>query len=114
MSGMSELYAYTLLVLVGFLPTDIWRAAGLVAVRGVNEESEIFLWARAVATAVLAAVVAKLVLFPPGALASVPHAVRLGAIACGLTAFFVARKSVFAGVFAGEAALLLGAYAYKI
>jgi hypothetical protein len=114
MSGMSELYAYTLLVLVGFLPTDIWRAAGLVAVRGVNEESEIFLWARAVATAVLAAVVAKIVLFPPGALASVPHAVRLGAIACGLAAFFAARRSVFAGVAAGEAALIAGAYAYRV
>ena len=42
---MSELNAYLLLVLVGFLPTDVWRAVGLVAVRGINEESELFLWA---------------------------------------------------------------------
>ena len=54
MSG--ELHAYLLLVLVGFLPNEVWRMLGLVAVRGIDEESELFLWARAVATAVLAGV----------------------------------------------------------
>jgi hypothetical protein len=110
----TELAAYTLLVLVGFLPNEIWRVLGVVAVRGVDEESEVFLWARAVATAVLAAVIAKIVLFPPGLLAGVPLAVRLGAIACGLAAFFLVRRSVFTGVLAGEAALMWGAYIYKI
>jgi hypothetical protein len=110
---MSEFNAYVLLVLVGFLPTDIWRAVGLVAVSGINEESELFLWARAVATAVLAAVIAKIVLFAPGALAGIPHAIRLGAIACGLLAFLLLRRSVFAGVLAGEIALLAGAYAFR-
>jgi hypothetical protein len=109
MSGTSGLQAYVLLVLIGFLPNEIWRALGLVAVRGVNEDSEIFLWARAVATAVLAGVIAKIVLFPPGALAAVPLAIRLGAIACGLGAFYVVRRSVFAGVLVGEAVLIIGA-----
>ena len=114
MSGTGELAAYTLLVLVGFLPNEIWRALGLVAVRGIDEESELFLWARAVATAVLAGVIAKIVLFPPGALAEIPLAVRLGAIACGLAAFFLARRSVFAGVLTAETVLTLGAYLYRI
>ena len=114
MSGTSELAAYALLLLVGFLPNEIWRALGLVAVRGVDEESELFLWARAVATAVLAGVIAKIVLFPPGALAEVPLVIRLGAIACGLIAFLIVRRSVFAGVVAGEAVLLLGAYLYRV
>jgi hypothetical protein len=112
MSGLSEFHAYALLVLVGFLPTDIWRALGLVAVHRINEDSELFLWARAVATAVLAGVIAKIVLFPPGALATVPLVIRLGAIACGLGAFLVMRRSVFAGVLTGEAVLILGAYLY--
>jgi hypothetical protein len=51
--------------------------------------------------AVLAAVIAKLVLAPPGALASVPLALRLAAIACGFLAFLAVRRSVFAGLFAG-------------
>jgi hypothetical protein len=112
MSG--ELHAYLLLVLVGFLPNEIWRVLGLVFAHGIDEESELFVWARAVATAVLAGVIAKILLFPPGVLANVPLIVRLGAIACGLLAFLLVRRSVFAGVAAGEVALILGALAYGI
>ncbi len=110
MSG--ELYAYVLLVLVGFLPNEVWRVLGLVAAHGVDEDTELFMWARAVATAVLAGVIAKIVLFPPGALTSVPLIVRLCAIACGLVAFLLVRRSVFAGVAAGEVVLTLGALVY--
>ena len=112
MSG--ELHAYLLLVLVGFLPNEIWRVLGLVFAHGIDEESELFVWARAVATAVLAGVIAKILLFPPGVLADVPLVVRLGAIACGLVAFLLVRRSVLAGVAAGEVALMLGALAYGI
>jgi Branched-chain amino acid transport protein (AzlD) len=89
MSGMTELHAYVLLVLVGFLPNEIWRMLGLVFGRGIDEESEVFTWARAVATAVLAGVIAKIVIFAPGALAGVPLIVRLGAIACGFVVFLL-------------------------
>jgi hypothetical protein len=58
----------------------------------------------------LAGVVAKIILFSPGGLADVPLAVRLAAIVLGFTAFTLARRSVFAGVLTGEAALMLGAY----
>ena len=111
---MSELYAYTLLVFVGFLPSEIWRALGLVVARGVADESELFMWVRAVAIAVLAGVIAKIILFPPGTLASVPALIRLAAIICGFAASLVVRRSVFAGVVAGEAVLILGALAYGI
>ena len=57
---MSELHAYALLVLVGFLPSEIWRVLGLVAARGIVDESELFMWVRAVAIAVLAGVIAKI------------------------------------------------------
>ncbi|SRR5712692_7650058 len=110
MSG--ELYAYVLLVLVGFLPNEVWRVLGLVAAHGVDEETELFMWVRAVATAVLAGVIAKIVLFPPGALATVPPVIRLCAIACGFVAFLLVRRSVLAGVAAGEAVLTLGALVY--
>jgi branched-subunit amino acid transport protein AzlD len=108
----AELQAYALLVLVGFLPNEIWRMLGLVFAHGIDEETELFMWARAVATAVLAGVVAKILLFPPGALAGVPLIVRLGAIACGFAAFLLVRRSVFAGVAAGEVVLILGTLAY--
>ena len=112
MSG--ELYAYMLLLLVGFLPNEIWRMLGLVVAGGIAEETELFMWARAVATAVLAGVIAKIILLPPGTLAGVPLIIRLCAIACGFVAFLLVRRSVLAGVAAGEVVLTLGALVYGV
>jgi hypothetical protein len=64
---------------------------------------------RAVATGLLAGVVAKIILFPPGGLADVGLAIRLAAIMIGFAAFLLVRRSVLAGVLAGEAVLILGA-----
>ena len=74
-----------------------------------DENSELIIWVRAVAVAVLAAVIAKLTLVPPGALATVPLTVRLAAIACGFLAYLLLRRSVFAGLVTGEAVLFAGA-----
>ena len=104
-----ELGPYLALVLVGFLPNEIWRVLGIVIARGLDEGSELLVWVRAVATAVLAGIIAQLVLSPPGALAAVALAVRVAAVVIGFVAFLLARRSVFIGVLAGEVALVLGA-----
>ena len=105
---LAELWPYLALLLVGFLPNEIWRALGLVLARGLNEDSEIVIWSRAVATAILAGVIAKLILFSTGSLATIPLPIRVAAAVCGFLAFLVMRRSVFAGVAVGEAVLLIG------
>ena len=105
-----ELWPYFVLVVIGFLPNEVWRALGLVLARGLNEESQIVLWSRAVATAILAGVVAKLIVFSNGALANIPLGVRMVAVGIGFSAFLLVRRSALAGVRAGEAALLIGGY----
>ena len=107
-----ELSPYLVLILVGYLPNEIWRVLGLVLARGLNEDSEIVVWSRAVATAILAGVIAKLILFSSGALGSIPLTVRIGAAVCGFIAFLIVKRSVFAGVIVGEVALLLGGFLF--
>jgi hypothetical protein len=102
------------LILVGFLPSEVWRWLGIVLGRGLDEQSEIILWVRGVATALIAGVVARIVVLPPGALASVPLSVRIAALAMGFLAFVLIRRSAFAGVLVGEAALVLGALAFGV
>lgn len=109
---MSGLLPYLALLLIGFLPSEMWRWLGLVLGQGLDEESEIILWVRAVATALVAGVIARVALFPPGALAGLPLALRLGALACGFLAFLLFRRSPFAGVLVGEAALIAGALVF--
>jgi hypothetical protein len=111
-SATADLWPYLLLVLAGYLPNEIWRVLGLVLARGLNEDSEIVEWSRAVATAIIAGVIAKLILFSSGALAGIPLTVRVTAAVCGFLAFLAVKRSVFAGVAAGEAVLLLGGYLF--
>ena len=108
----AEMQSYLILILVGFLPSEIWRWLGIVVGRGLDEQSEIILWVRGVATALIAGVVARIVFIPPGALASVPLEVRLVALAAGFLAFLFIRRSAFAGVVAGEAVLVAGVLAF--
>ena len=60
------------LLVAGFLPNEIWRMLGLWFGGGIDEGSELLVWVRAVATAILAGVIAQILVQPPGALASVP------------------------------------------
>jgi len=107
---ISALWPYFLLVLLGYLPNEVWRFFGLVLARGLNEDSELVVWSRAVATAILAGVIAKLIVFSPGALLSIPLTVRVTAVVCGFIAFLAVKRSVFVGVAVGEAVLLLGGF----
>lgn len=108
----AELGPVLALILVGFLPNEVWRLVGLMLVHGLDERSQIIVWVRAVATAMLAGVLAQLVLATSGGLATIPVPVRIGALAIGFVAFLIARRSVFAGVAVGEAAVIAGAYLF--
>jgi hypothetical protein len=103
---------YLVLILIGFLPNEVWRVLGLLTARGLSEDSELVIWSRTVATALLAGVIAKLILFSSGELANIPLAVRIGAAACAFGAYLAIKRSVFAGVIAGEVALLLGGFLF--
>jgi hypothetical protein len=112
MNAFVQTWPFLVLVLAGFLPNEVWRMLGVVLARGLDEDSEILVWVRAVATAVLAGVIGKLILFPSGALAGISVSVRVAAACIGLAAYFSFRRSIFAGVIAGEAALIVGGYVF--
>src|SRR5260370_5442419 len=77
MSGfLGDWHALAVLVIAGFLPNEVWRMLGLWLGGGVDEGSELLVWVRAVATAILAGVIAQILIPPPGALASVPDWLR--------------------------------------
>ncbi len=107
---IAPLWPYLVLILVGFLPSEMWRALGVVVSRGLDDRSEIIVWVRAVATTLLAAVVMKLLLMPTGALAAAPLSARFGAVLVGIAVYFLARRSVIAGVIAGELILIFITY----
>jgi len=107
------LYAYLLVILAGFLPTDVFRFAAVLFSRRLDEDSEALIFVRAVATALLAGVIARLVLIPTGDLAGVPLWLRLLTIAAGVAGYLLFRKSVFAGVIIAEIVIVGGAVLFR-
>src|ERR1700691_3350136 len=105
---IGDWHALAILLIAGVFPNQIWRMLGLWLGSGIDEGSELLVWVRAVATAILAGVIAQILVLPPGALASVPGWLRYAAVAAGFLAFVVARRSIFAGVACGELVMLAG------
>lgn len=104
------LYAYLLMLIVAALAHEPWRWAGYAVGRKLDPDDEIFKWVRAVSTSLVSAMAARLVLFPAGALASVPLLVRIGAFALGLLVFLATGRTAWKGVCAGAAAVLVGKF----
>jgi hypothetical protein len=101
-------YAFVVLLAIAALVHEPWRWAGYALGRRLNPRDEIFKWVSAVSTALVAALATRLVLFPSGALATVPLWLRLGAFAFGLLVFYCGGRTPWLGVCAGGALIAAG------
>lgn len=101
-------WPYLALLLCAVLPTEIWRWLAVLFARRIAPDSLALEWVRAVATALLAGVVAKLIVMAPGALAAVPLALRIAALAAAVAVVLATRRILLA-IVAGEAVLIGGA-----
>ena len=101
-------WPFLYILLVGWLPSDVWRAIGTVASGWIDPDGEWIVLVRAVANALVAAVIARIVFQPVGVLAEVPLAVRLAAFGLALVAYAGTGYRLFVGIVVGEALLLVG------
>lgn len=109
MSPIGEgLIAFGAILIGAVLPTEIWRWLGTAIGRGIDADSEILQWVRAVATGVIAAFVSHVIFIPAGALAHAPLWLRLMAVGIGVLAYAVGRRLVFVGVGAGALTVIAG------
>lgn len=97
-----------ILAVISLLAHEPWRWVGMFLGRNLDMESEAFRWVRAVSTALVAALVMRLVVFPAGALGGVSLQLRLGAMLLGLAVYLFAGRRIASGVGAAAAALVLG------
>ncbi len=101
-------WPYIFIAVAGWLATDVWRWLGVLIGNRLLDDSLALIWVRAVATALVAAVIARLILFPTGALEATPMALRIVATMVGFGAFIVSRQRVVVGIVAAEAVLIGG------
>lgn len=104
-------WGYVFLFLAGFCATQPWRYLGVWLSRDLDTDSEVLIWVRLVSTALIAGLVARMIAFPAGDLATVDLWLRAAAFAIGIAAFFASGRNLGAGIFTGVAALVLAQYA---
>ncbi len=104
----SPWWPYLFILIAGWLATDIWRWIGVLAGNRLRDDSEALIWVKSVATALVAGVIGKLILFPDGPLAEAPIFLRVAAASIGWVAFLVAKQRVYVGVLTAEAVLIGG------
>jgi hypothetical protein len=107
-ADLGPLWPYLFVVIAGFLATEVWRWVGVLVGTRLDESSPVIGWVRAVATALVAGVIAKLLLSPGGALGATPMLLRIAAAAVGFVAYMVGGQRLFVGIAAAEAALVAG------
>jgi len=91
----------------GLFATYVWRALAVVAVTRIDPESDLLLWVRAVSTALVAALVVRMIIAPSGILSTIATEHQLAATAIGIGVFYVTKRSTQTGTFATVIALVL-------
>ena len=107
MEGLSVLGLgpYLSILVAAALTTHMWRWLGVALSGRLTEDSEFFDFLKAIASALVAAVIAKLLLDSAGPLAEVPLWAKLAATGVGVAGFFLGGRRLLAGIAAAQLAI---------
>ena len=87
--------------------TYICRAIGVFSEKNINVNSPIFNWIKCVSIGIISAVISKIILFPAGILSETESESRIIATIVTLLAYFLFKKNVIFGIFAGVTTFLI-------
>ena len=82
-----------LVILITSLATYLSRFLGVISAENIKETSKIFRWFNCLAYATLAALIARTIIFPVGALSDASYASRFLIVIFSLTIFFITKKN---------------------
>ena len=92
---MSEMSSnIVLVILVTSFATYLSRFLGVVSSEKIKETSKIFKWFNCIAYSVLAALIARMVIFPAGELAESGIVIRLFVVAASVVMFLFTKKNL--------------------
>jgi len=84
----------TLVILVTSLATYLSRFLGVVSSENIDVKSKIFRWFNCIAYSTLAALIARIVVFPTGTLADAEILIRFLVILLSVAVFFSTKKNL--------------------
>ena len=81
-----------IVIIVTSLATYLSRFLGVVSAEKIKETSKIFRWFNCLAYSTLAALIARIVIFPQGALSEVDYFIRFIVVVLSIAIFFSNKK----------------------
>ena len=83
-----------LAILVTSLATYLSRFLGVVSSEKIKETSKIFKWFNCLAYSTLAALIARIVIFPSGALSEADYVIRIIVLIVSILVFYVTKRNL--------------------
>jgi branched-subunit amino acid transport protein len=83
-----------LAILVTSLATYLSRFLGVVSSEKIKETSKIFKWFNCLAYSTLAALIARIVIFPSGALSESDYVIRIIVLIVSILVFYVTKRNL--------------------
>ena len=100
-----------LVILVTSLATYSSRLLGVVSSEKIKETSKIFKWFNCLAYSTLAALIARIVIFPSGVLSEADYVIRIIVLITSILVFYVTKRNlVYPTVFSAIILSLLSGY----
>ena len=100
-----------LVILVTSLATYLSRFLGVVSSEKIKETSKIFRWFNCLAYSTLAALIARIVIFPSGVLSEADYVIRIVVLVTSILVFYVTKRNlVYPTVFSAIILSLLRGY----
>ena len=98
-------------ILVTSFATYLSRFLGVLSAEKIKETSKIFRWFNCLAYSTLAALIARIVIFPSGVLSEVDYFVRFIAIISSILIFYLTKKNlVYPTIFSAIILALINSY----
>ena len=98
-------------ILVTSIATFSSRFLGVVSSEGIKETSKLFRWFNCLAYSTLAALIARIIIFPSGVLSEVDYFIRFIAIISSILIFYLTKKNlVYPTIFSAIILALINSY----
>lgn len=101
-------WPFLFILVAGWLATDFWRFLGVYLGGRLSDDSDLLVMVGAMATALVAAVIGNLIVFPSGALAATSLVLRIGAAGVGFLAYLRFGRHILVGIAVAEIILVAG------
>ena len=83
-----------IVILVTSFATYLSRFLGVVSAEKIKEKSKIFRWFNCLAYSTLAALIARIVIFPSGSLSEVDYLIRIIVVILSIAIFYLTKKNL--------------------